>query len=231
MILSVVPLSSHLFGQWQKSKILTKKKTIKNINMKKQSLIMKKIILILIIGILLCFSCENAMAQAPYKASIGGVHTITGIGPSFKAFVADNVTIQTDLLFRASFPIYKEKNDVSLGLIVLIEQNTNIMYQKKFKDKPKSELFWFIGGGVSLGYQVFVGNAKFGVNAISGFEWIFKKIPLAIQLDLRPGYGMLFHSGENLNSSWFISDTNPLHHFDWMIGFTIRRTFNKKGIE
>jgi len=192
---------------------------------------MKKFTLILIATILLCFSCEKLMAQAPYKASVGGIHAVSGIGPSVKAFITDHVTIQTDFLFIASFPICKEKNDTYFAMIVLIEQNTNIMYQKKIKNKSKSELFWFIGGGVTFGYHAFVWNAKFGVNTISGFECVFKKIPFAIQFDIRPGYGILFNSGKTLNYGIFRPNINPSSYFDWLIGLSFRYTLNNKIVE
>ena len=195
---------------------------------------MKKITLIFIATILLCFFCEKTMAQAPYKASVGGMlpYASTAVGPSSKFFISDKVALQTDILTHETITGFIEENHVWICLYLSIEQNTNVMYQKKIKDKKNSELFWFIGGGATLGCELLPEtNGKFGVNAITGFECVFKNKPLSIQIDLRPGYAMLFNFDENLNmhNIWFSPPSkNPWSHFDWLIGFTLRRTFNKK---
>jgi hypothetical protein len=50
-------------------------------------------------------------------------------------------------------------------------------------------------------------------------------------MDLRPGYGMLFNSGEKLNGGGYIPANNPWSHFDWTLAFTLRYTLKKKIIE
>jgi hypothetical protein len=192
---------------------------------------MKKFTPIFIATILLCFSCENLMAQAPYKASVGGMlPSFLALGPSAKFFVGEHLALQTDLLYKATLTRYKKETDFFLALYPTIELNTNVMCQKKIKDKETFDLFWFIGGGGTLGFEFIGINGKFGVNAITGIEYVFKG-GLSVQIDLRPGYAMLFHSGDKINSYFLIPDVNPCHHFDWLIGFTIRRTFNKKVVE
>ncbi|MCL2434521.1 MAG: hypothetical protein FWD09_00085 [Lentimicrobiaceae bacterium] len=193
---------------------------------------MKKLYLLLTAIILLCLPCNEITAQAPYKTSVGGMlpYGSTGTGPSFKTFLKDNFSLQTDLLWRVTLGGYIDEHIIYLALYPAVELNCNVMYQKKIKDKKNSELFWFIGGGASLGCEVLGPNGKFGANAILGLEFVFKNSPIALQIDLRPGYGMLFNSGDNLNDYFFIPDTNPWSHFDWLIGFTLRRTFNKKTV-
>ena len=191
---------------------------------------MKKFTLIFLATILLCFSCEKLMAQAPYKASVGGIlYPSLAVGPSFKVFLTNNIAFQTDMLFKAVFT-----GSINEGAVLyfLLETNTNVTYQKKFKEKETYELFWLMGGGLSLGYQI-SGNGKFGVNTIMGFELCAKKIPLTFQMDLRPGYAMLFNmNGSPIETfSVFSSnylDKNPWHHFDWLLGFTLRYTFKNK---
>ena len=196
-----------------------------------------KLILAASIMFLLCISCERAMAQAPYKASVGGVlYPSMAIGPSFKAFFTDHVAFQTDILYRVVVTGYVDKKSIRPMIYFLLESNTNVVYQRKFKDKANYELFWLLGGGMSLGFQFssmtiksnFSENAKFGVNAMVGFELCAKKIPLAFQMDLRPGYAVIFNHGGNPIEVLFNSIDTPWHHFDWLLVFTLRYTFKTK---
>lgn len=200
---------------------------------------MKKIKSIILIFVLagLTVNCGKINAQAPYRASVGGVspYPSTATGLSFKSFFTDNVAFQTDILFRATFTGYISKEVSDPILYFLLETNTNVMYQKKFKDKTTYELFWLMGGGVSLGYQL-DGHGKFGVNAILGFELCAKKIPLAFQMDLRPAYAMLFNFNDRPIGTFavftdYYIDKNPWSHFDWLIAFTLRYTFKEKRIQ
>ena len=192
---------------------------------------MKKFTLIFIATILLCFSCEKGMAQAPYKASVGGVlpYTSLAFGPSVKAFVTDKVVFQTDILFKAvlTFGTDADSKNIAFAPYLCVETNMNVIYQKKLKDKITSELFWLTGGGVSLGYSLFPGSGKFGVNAIFGIEYVFKNKPLAIQIDFRPGYGLLFNS-DDIVQAIFFTHKNPWSHFDYFFGATLRYTFKEK---
>ena len=72
-------------------------------------------------------------------------------------------------------------------------------------------MYWFAGGGLSLGG--WAGYGKFGVNAIGGIEYKFN-IPLTIQADLRPGFGLAFGYG------------GSFPYFDWGLCFGIRYTIN-----
>jgi len=165
------------------------------------------------------------MAQSPYKMSIGGTLGFMATGVSFKTFLTENVSLQSDILYKVTLTGTKQFN---FGVYSAIEINTNVMYQKILKDKQNSELFWFIGGGISLGSEImYAFNGKFGANAIAGLEFVFKDKPLAFQMDLRPGYGMLFNSDKRLNNG-FYPNINPWSHFDWLIGFTLRYTFKNK---
>jgi len=101
------------------------------------------------------------------------------------------------------------------------------MYQGKFKEKKYIDSFWLLGGGLSFGYTI-EENGKFGANAIIGIELVNKKTPVAFQIDFRPGYGMLFSFDKTPVYAFFFSHKSPWHHFDWLIGFTIRYTFKKK---
>jgi len=191
---------------------------------------MKKIYLLLTATFLLCLPCNKIMAQAPYKASVGGMYPFA-LGVSFKTFFTENVALQTDILGKVVITGNIGKNNYFKYFFPVAELNMNIMYQKKIKDKKTFELFWLMGGGVGLGCELFGLNGKFGANIILGLEFVFKNAPIAFQIDLRPGYGMLFNSGNTLNTHWFISDKNPWSHFDWLIGIALRYTFKKKTSE
>jgi len=195
----------------------------------------KYIKIILLLGILfVCMVCIKSYAQSPYKSSVGGFspYPATAVGPSFKAFFTDNVAFQTDILFRAVFTCGVTEKGSEGVLYFLLESATNVVYQKKFKDKKKYELFWFTGGGVNFGYQ-FQGYGKFGTNAMVGFELCAKKIPLAFQMDVRPGYAMLFSpDGSSIEIPWIFGyryiHKSPWSHLDWLITFTFRYTFKEK---
>jgi len=176
---------------------------------------------------------DSTFSLSPYRASVGGIlYPSLAVGPSFKTFLTNNVAFQTDILFRAIFTSGVTKEGSEGVLYFLLETATNIMYQKKFKDKKTYELFWLIGGGISLGYQ-FQGYGKFGANAMIGFELCAKKIPLTFQMDLRPGYAMLFNlDGNPIEIPWIFGyryiHKNPWSHFDWLIAFTLRYAFKEK---
>ena len=191
---------------------------------------MKKFTLVFIITILLCFSCEKLMAQAPYKASIVGTAypCLTNvIGPTYKMFFADNIAFQTDIFFKSTLTWCTDKYGIAFAFYYAVESNTNIMYQKRIKDKTTVESFWFLGGGITLGCNILSGDGKFGTNVIMGLEYILKNAPISFQIDFRPGFGMLFNFDENLNNGGYIPDNNPWVHFDWTLAFTLRYTFKK----
>jgi hypothetical protein len=185
---------------------------------------MKKIKLLLFI---LVFTGGNCMvkAQIPYRAGIGGMYLpaipAMGVGGvSFKTFLTEHAAFQTDIYLKMMLT-----GDIKHGVAIYTSyvSNTNIMYQKTLKEYTNCNLFWIMGGGVSLGFT-FIGNAKFGANAIMGLEYVFLKKRFAIQMDLRPGYGILFSSYSRLNGV-AIPDKNPWSHFDWYMGVTFRYTF------
>jgi len=176
-------------------------------------------------------STENANMKkhAPYYASVGGIISpafpvMAVAGVSYKSFMTKNLAFQTDILIKTMLTgNINERTIFYSGYVT----NTNILYQKKLKEQKNANLFWFFGGGASLGFTI-TGNAKFGANAIIGLEYLFHKKNLAIQLDLRPGYGILFSSYSQLNRGWLPPLKNPWSHFDWCWGVTFRYVFKEK---
>jgi hypothetical protein len=138
-----------------------------------------------------------AKPNVPYKTSIGGIvpYTSLAFGPSFKFFLTEYIAFQADIYIKGVLTAGIDANihTIAFAPYMSIETNVNIYFQNKIKDKSSLALFWLFGGGMSFGYVFTPDNGKFGLNTIIGLEYIFKKRPLTIQLDIRPGYGLLFH--------------------------------------
>lgn len=178
---------------------------------------MKKAFSILALVAILAGFCGTANAQAPYKHSIGG--TVGSMEAfSYKTFIGDHFAFQIDAGYKLTLGASKDFNLT----IYDVEANPNFMYEGNFT----KGLYGFIGGGVSLGYCWNLGGwdyynyysrhhglGKFGVNAIMGLEYKFN-IPLTLQFDFRPGYGLLF-------------DDDPVwNYFDWGLNVGVRYTFH-----
>ena len=87
----------------------------------------------------------------------------------------------------------------------ILDANANIMFESKVKAWDAGQMLWFLGVGVSSGYQ-FQSNGKVGANVIFGFEYAWANKPVSIQLDYRPGYGALLNR----------------HQTDWGLMLSIR---------
>ena len=189
------------------------------------------------IAFLLAIGCPRSYAQLPYKASVGGMVHFFASGFSFKTCFTHNLAFQADVFFKVLFTGEKETYTYStLAVYGSFAINPHFIYQKKIKNSDALDLFLLIGGGTSLGITPIQGNGKFGANAIFGLEFVFN-FPLAIQIDMRPGYGLLFNpSGQLMPYGGGIFDISPYphyspwHHFDWSFGVTIRKTFRKNQI-
>ena len=174
----------------------------------------KAILFLILVGMM-----GGAFAQAPYKHSIGG--TVGSLNAfSYKTFLMNHLALQVDLGYKYTLGATRYGNlNVSS-----FEVNPNLMYEGHFT----KGLYGFIGGGVSLGYSWMWGAydlywgpvnyhyrydyGKFGANGILGLEYKFS-IPLTLQFDFRPGYGMLF------------DDNVDFDYFDWGVNIGVRYTF------
>lgn len=194
---------------------------------------MKTLTLNLIVSIILLLSISSGSvnAQSPYKTSVGAMlYPATAVGPSFKAFFSDHVAFQTDLFFKGTVTgefrsVEEGRKELYPIVYFAFETNVNIMYQNSIEE---SMLSWFIGGGVSMGYQMSGGNGKFGVNSIMGLELVFQK-PFSIQIDFRPGYAMLYNANQDYVEIYGLkAEKNVWSHFDWVIGVTYKYVFKSK---
>ena len=146
---------------------------------------------VLIITLLSLFSCTISFSQvrsdvSPYNNAIGGTVGFMN-GVSFKTFPTNNFGIQLDLGYR--FILDYEFNAVPIVLTF----NPNFMYEKACGNG----FYWFIGGGLNIGGTLphphrdgryYHGNFVMGANVIGGAEYKFANIPLALQVDARPGF-------------------------------------------
>ena len=188
---------------------------------------MKNLFKILTISIILLVSATMLQAQeAPYKMGIG-VNVLSMEAVSFKTFLSPRLALQAELGYKWTVTSYRA-NTYGYGSysysysIGTLELNPNLFYQKEIKDWNFGRLDWFAGGGASIGYA-FGSRGKFGINAGGGAELTFHKIPLAVQMDFRPGYGMLFGNG----AYGYYGNSKVFSYFDWGLNISARYLFNK----
>lgn len=143
-----------------------------------------------------------AYSQAPYQNAVG-IHFGSFNGVTYKTFLSSTTALQVDAGLKLNFP------GGGHGLVLGVEANANAMHQESIRQV--NGLYWLLGGGAGLGIASYSGAAfKLGVNAIGGLEYKFR-IPLAVQLDLRPGFG-------------FIAGSNSRAYFDWVLCLGVRYT-------
>jgi hypothetical protein len=177
-------------------------------------------------GFILLISATGLQAQKmPYKMGVG-LNVLSAEAVSFKMFLSPTLALQAELgykwtitSFRTSAYGYGYSYRYS-GYIGSLELNPNLFYQKEIKDWKFARLDWFAGGGVSIGYA-FGSRGKFGINAGGGAELTFHKIPLAVQMDFRPGYGLLFGRG----AQYYYGDKKTFSYFDWGLNISVRYLF------
>lgn len=152
----------------------------------------------------------GSMYCASYKGFIFGHEKLALVADLGVGLTASPITCRGNL----------DKNPTSFWMF---EANPNVVYQAEINNG----FSWFAGGGVSLGlmdafaydsksfknYETYI-FGKFGFNTIGGAEYKFAKLPLAISLDFRPGYGLGFRSKEA-----------AISFFDWKLVATVRYRF------
>lgn len=151
-------------------------------------------------------------AQAPYKHGIGTTLGTTQ-ALSYKTFVGNHFAIQLDLGTKYCYVYGSHLWSAELA--------PNFMYEGRLVNG----LYGLVGLGGSIGYnwqdylyidysyKISNRNCKAGVNGFFGLEYKFD-IPLALQLDFRPGYRCVFAPNKFAD-----------HKFDWGLNFGVRYTF------
>ena len=155
---------------------------------------MKKIVFAFVIA-LLSFTTTFAHTRsdaAPYDNAVGGTLGFMN-GFSFKMMPTNHFAVQLDLGYRFMWDYYHN------FVPTILTFNPNAMYEAS----AGNGFYWFVGGGLNIGASLpkyyryselegrYIGhhaNFVFGVNAIGGVEYKFANIPLALQVDARPGF-------------------------------------------
>ena len=169
---------------------------------------MKRNILTFLCTVLMAGAVCSLNAQKFYTHSVGGM-VGNMWGASYQTYLLDNLVLGADLGVKL---VYTAGKDIAGIDLMTLELNPNLMYSHSFT----SNINGLFGGGVSLGYNFLawgfnrINAGKFGINALAGMEYKFD-IPLVLQADIRPGFGMLFGGG-----------TGAWPYFDWAACVTVR---------
>ena len=152
-------------------------------------------------------------AQAPYRHSIGV--TLGNMEAfSYKTFFTDHLAFSVDAGYKwtISPATYKQKGTPyawhdRMSWVTSFEANPNLMYEAPTN---AGGLHWFVGGGLSGGY----GWTNFTYGDIYGYNYrVFFNVPLTLQADFRPGFGLMFNRDYNV------------HYFDWGVMVGARYAF------
>ena len=141
------------------------------------------------------------MAQ-PYQTA-AGLRFPWGIGINGKHFLKENTAIEANFQMRFLGEAGFDFNQFKLTGLYEIE-------------KPLPEvtegLYWFFGGGATLGFWTgdfdFPGSDFdsfiFGINGIIGLEYVFADFPVNVQLDWIPGIYFIGESGFDAEYGLFV---------------------------
>lgn len=127
------------------------------------------------------------------------------------------------------------------------EATPNFYYQAQAADLPGAVLNWYAGGGIGLGVlwrasnnfnrieafpDIFYENAnlpalKFDEHAVLGLEFCFKKAPLNLSIDFRPGCGEFIYVTAQSSSKVTTAAALAGVYFDWTAGVALRYRIGK----
>jgi len=196
---------------------------------------MKKVFFV----IMLCAACISVSAQGRYRHGVGVVvGSLNGL--SYKTFLSENFCIQADAAFGIQHTIAGDfrvgeielpKKSTYEGDIWTASLNPNFLYQSLIQTWDWGGISVFGGAGFSLGcmdhftadptpIDTYINSVmgKFGVNVMAGVELGFDDVPVSIQLDLRPGYGLGFLPTDH-------DQTVTMSFFDWAAALSVRYVF------
>lgn len=192
----------------------------------------KNVLLLFIVTVMIlpCVKSQNenngkkstSLSGRAYNAAVGGILYGAGAGATFKMPIAEKCYVEVDLTASAGLSLKTFKMERAI-----VEVNPSVMFQNKIKELINSDLYWFVGGGISVGYEMLYSCGKIGTNALIGLEFVHQTIPFSFQLDLRPGYGMLFNPDYVSNVREGGPKKMPHHLFDLMIGLSFKYTFRR----
>ena len=170
-----------------------------------------------------------------YKHSVGVINGYSILpGITYKYRSSQHFSLETDFnpkLLITGRLLSEKANHI---VLYMIELSGNALYQRSFAEKNNISYQYIFGGGVNGAVQPFSPVIwKVGINAFMGIEFVILDSPVSLQVDVRPGYGLLLRSDKTIEEQRNYLDLltpglkqNPQSCFDWAVNFSIR--FHKK---
>jgi hypothetical protein len=180
------------------------------------------------------YSQKNSVFHFNHSLGIiNGYSLLPGV--TYKYSSSQHFSLETDLnpkILITGRLLSEKANHI---IMYMIELSENFLYQQSFAEKNNISYQYLFGGGINGAIQPFSPVVwKFGANAFAGIEFIFQDRPISLQVDIRPGYGLLLRSPKTIEAQHHYLDLltpglqqNPQSCFDWAINFSIR--FHKKN--
>jgi outer membrane protein W len=174
---------------------------------------MKKIFTLCIAAL----AAVSVSAQHEIGVIVGGLN-----GLSHKYWFSDNVAVQTDLavgLTVAYCNTYSRLINSYTGGYAQSKYDFTLNPNLAYHFDMSHALKVYVGGGLNIGMISYLKNTnpnfiagKAGANALVGLSCGFRKVPLVMAFDFRPGYGIAFTDEKS----------DYTHFFDWKLGLALR---------
>ena len=195
---------------------------------------MRKPIFLSALLFLICFTSLFAQDRSkPYNNSFGGIIGFIN-GFSYKGYLSSDFALQCDA--GLSWNWYTGVN---------LKGAVNFVYT----GMATQDLFWFVGGGMNIGVGVTPENIYligsrihggypkkhypffFGLNLIGGIEYKVPGHPIALQVDVRPGFYAYTHKyhveAKGIGDKYsYRTDFKPGFDFNFL-NFSVRYTISK----
>ena len=193
-----------------------------------------------------------------YTHSVG-VAVASSYGLAYKYFFKDNWALKVDVTNN----IYKGVGSDCSSYFSDFDFNPNVVYQIPIKTFKTCRLDFFVGGGTSFGFGDLhlysLGKDEFYHNCVRDYYYAYVKryytgmpfiwglngilgleinlcIPMTIELDFRPGYGLFSFNERNkcnrydYDNAHYCDFTIPIHRtndsfFDWSVNVTVSYKF------
>lgn len=174
---------------------------------------------------------ECTSKPTPKKKGISEIGAVVGGINGFSSkFINGKFAYQLDLGMKfLNYTSYVEDLHMSYEyLAYVLDLSQNFMFQDNVREWQNGTLFWFLGGGINIGCELYYLNTlKLGANGMVGLEYMFAKAPITLQLDFRPGYARVFEWNYYWDSytNSYMSKIRRSNLFEWTIGLSVRYYF------
>ena len=146
---------------------------------------MKKMLLLLILGIVLCVGVKAQSMGRTYKTALG-VKVWDGGGISFKTFLVPNKAVEV------------------IGYFYRYGSRITGLYEIHGDIEDARGLKWYVGPGAHIGFYNYKGyngdKAVAGVDGVLGLDYKINKAPLNISIDWQPSFE--FADNRGFAGSW-----------------------------